>query len=54
MQYAGPVRHVAIVVPHIAIKGVLSIVHTDAMVGHVVEHILDEKWRRRIAKVWRP
>jgi len=53
MQYAGPVRHVAVVVPHINIKEALSIVHTHAIVGHVIEHILDEKWRRRIVRVWR-
>ena len=54
LQYAGPARHVATVVNHIAIPGVLSLIHTDAMVGRVVEHILDLKWRRRILKVWRP
>lgn len=53
MQYAGPTRHVAIVIPHINLKGVFSIVHTDSNVGHVTEHILDEKWLRRIVKVWR-
>lgn len=53
MQYAGPIRHVAIVVPHIAIPGVLSVVHTDSAVGYVTEHILDAKWLRRIVKVWR-
>lgn len=54
MQYAGPIRHVAIVVPHISIPGVLSVVHTDSNVGCVTEHILDAKWLRRIVKVWRP
>lgn len=53
MQYAGPTRHVATVVPHINIPGVLSIVHTDAMLGRVTEHILDVKWLRRIVKVYR-
>lgn len=53
MQYAGPIRHVAIVVPHVAIPGVLSVVHTDSAVGYVTEHILDAKWLRRIVKVWR-
>ena len=54
MQYRGPIRHVAIVVPHVAIAGVLSMVHTDSAVGRVTEHILDQKWLRRIVKVWRP
>lgn len=53
MQYFGPIRHVAIVVPHVALPGVLSVVHTDSNVGRVVEHILDEKWLRRVVKVWR-
>lgn len=54
MQYAGPIRHVAMVVPHVSIPGALSIVHTDSNVGRVTEHILDHKWLRRIVKVWRP
>lgn len=54
MQYKGPVRHVAMVVPHINIPGALSVVHTDAMLGRVTEHILDFKWVRRIVRVWRP
>lgn len=54
MQYRGPTRHVALVVPHISIPNVLSIVHTDAMLGRVTEHILDHKWLRRVTKVWRP
>lgn len=53
MQYRGPIRHLAIVIPHIAIAGALSIVHADSAAGHVVEHILDVKWLRRIVKVWR-
>lgn len=53
MQYAGPERHVALVVPHINIKGQLSIIHTDSRLGRVTEHILDRKWLRRIVKVWR-
>ena len=54
MQYKGPIRHVAMVVPHVNIPGVLSVAHTDAMLGRVTEHILDVKWLRRIVKVWRP
>lgn len=54
MQYRGPIRHVAIVVPHVTIAGALSVIHTDSAVGRVTEHILDTKWLRRIVKVWRP
>lgn len=54
MQYRGPARHVALVVDHIAIKGALSVIHTDASLNKVTEHILDFKWQRRILKVWRP
>lgn len=56
IQYRGPVRHVAICVPHLDQRncpGAISIVHTDAMVGRVTEHILDAKWLRRVVKVWR-
>lgn len=53
VQYAGPTRHVAILVPHVALPRELSMVHTDSNVGHTTEHILDAKWLRRITKVWR-
>lgn len=53
-QYAGPVRHVAVVADHPALVGQLSLIHTSATVGFVVEHILDAKWMRRIVGVWRP
>lgn len=54
MQYRGPVRHVAILANHPTIRGSLSVIHTDAMLGRVTEHILDDKWVRRIMRVWRP
>jgi cell wall-associated NlpC family hydrolase len=53
MQYRGPVRHVGIVLNHPSMKGELSLIHTDSMVGKVTEHVLDFKWFRRIEKVWR-
>jgi hypothetical protein len=53
MQYAGPIRHVGIVVPHVAIAGALSIVHTDSDVGCTTECLFDDYWMRRIMKVWR-
>lgn len=57
MQYRGPTRHVAIVIPYInqrEFPGGLAIVHTDSSIGRVVECILDNKMLRRITKVWRP
>lgn len=56
IQYAGPIRHVAIVLPYINQKenpGGFSIVHTDSYVGRVTECILDAKVLRRVVKVWR-
>lgn len=54
MQYAGPVRHVGMIGNYEPVPGELSLLHTSASIGRVVEHILDEKWRRRIVGVWRP
>lgn len=53
MQYAGPTRHVGMVCEHASIEGVLSMIHTDSILGKVTEHIIDERWLRRITKVWR-
>lgn len=54
MQYAGPVRHVGMIGNYLPVPGELSLLHTSASIGRVVEHILDAKWRRRIVGVWRP
>lgn len=54
MQYAGPVRHVGMIGNYQPVPGQLSLLHTSASIGRVVEHILDAKWRRRIVGVWRP
>lgn len=53
MQYAGPTRHVGMVCEHVAIPGVLSMIHTDSILGEVTEHIMDDRWLRRVTKVWR-
>ncbi len=53
IQFVGPTRHVALVADYV-IKPHLSMTHTSASVGKVVEHISDQKWRRRVVKVWRP
>lgn len=54
MQYAGPVRHVGMIGTYLPVPTELSLLHTSASIGRVVEHILDDKWRRRIVGVWRP
>lgn len=54
MQYAGPVRHVGMIGDYQPVPGELSLLHTSASIGRVIEHILDLKWRRRIVGVWRP
>lgn len=53
MQYRGPVRHVGIVADHPTLPGQLSLIHTDANLNKVTEHILDAKWLRRIKRVYR-
>lgn len=54
IQYKGPIRHVAMVVEHVAIPNQLSIIHTDSNVERVTECILDQYWLNKIVKVWRP
>lgn len=49
--FNGVVRHVGIIGDYI--HGGLSIIHTDSVVGSVVEHPFDEKWRRRVRGVYR-
>ena len=44
-------RHVAIVGDYV--HGGLSLIHTWNRVGRVIEHRLDERWRRRITGVYR-
>lgn len=53
MQYAGPTRHVGMVCDHVSIPGALSMIHTDSILGEVTEHIMDDRWLRRVTKVWR-
>jgi len=53
MRFVGPTRHVGMVANYIKPPH-LSLIHTSASVGKVVEHIFDPKWRRRVVKVWRP
>lgn len=48
---AGVARHIAILGDYI--YGGLSIIHTDSVVGKVVEHPFDDKWKRRVRAVYR-
>ena len=54
MRFAGPVRHVGIVGVRDYEGPQLTVIHTDNGVGRVTEHRIDDKWRRRIALVFRP
>lgn len=47
----GPARHIAIIADYV--YGGLSVIHTDSVVGRVVEHPFDDKWRRRVRHVYR-
>lgn len=47
----GVVRHVAIVADYV--HGGLSIIHTDSVIGRVVEQPINDKWLRRIRGVYR-
>ena len=53
MAYTGATRHVGLVAQHPQYPGELSLIHTDSRLGRVTEHILDEKWLRRIRRVYR-
>lgn len=47
----GPARHCGIIADYV--EGGLSIIHTDSVVGRVVEHPFDDKWQRRVRFVYR-
>lgn len=51
MAYGGPIRHCGLVADDI--HGGLSLIHTDSILGRVTEHPLDQKWLRRIRRVYR-
>jgi hypothetical protein len=55
LRYEHAIRHVGLV-GSIAYgrETHLTLIHTDNMVGRVVEHRIDFKWARRIALVFRP
>lgn len=47
----GAGRHVGIIAD--GADGRLSIIHTDSVIGRVVEHPFDAKWQRRVRLVFR-
>lgn len=49
---AGRPQHLAVAAEHPA--GGLSIVHAYMTAGHVCEHRLDARWRRRLVSCWLP
>lgn len=51
MAYGGPIRHCGLIADDI--HGGLSLIHTDSILGRVTEHPLDEKWLRRIRRIYR-
>lgn len=53
MAYKRVCRHVGMVAQHPTLPGQLSVIHTDSTLGEVTEHRLDEKWLRRIRRVYR-
>lgn len=49
--HRGPGRHIGIIGDYPF--GGLSIIHTDSVVGRVVEGRFDGRWQRRVRKVYR-
>lgn len=45
VAFPRAVRHAGIIGDH---RDGLSLIHTDASIGRVVEHRLDDRWQRRI------
>lgn len=50
IDFKGETRHVAIVGEH---QHGLSLIHTSSSVGRVVEHALNDTWRKRITGIYR-
>lgn len=44
-------RHVAIASE---LYGHLAMIHADNSIGRIVEHPMDDRWKRRVVAVWRP
>lgn len=49
--HKGAIRHIGVIGDYV--HGGLSIIHTDSIVGRVVEQRFDDKWRVRVRKVYR-
>lgn len=55
LRYEHAIRHVGLIgAVQYGSERHLTLIHTDNMVGRVVEHRIDIKWARRIALVFRP
>lgn len=54
-KVVGLVQHTGIVseIDYGSMKA-LGIIHASDVTRKVIEHVLDEKWRRRLDSVWRP
>lgn len=50
IQFYGPTRHVAIVGEY---NGRLTLIHAYGRPPRVIEHGIDDKWRRRITGIYR-
>lgn len=50
IQFYGPTRHVAIVGEY---NGRLTLIHAYGRPPQVIEHGIDDKWRRRITGIYR-
>lgn len=50
IQFYGPTRHVAIVGEY---NGRLTLIHAYGRPPRVIEHSIDDKWRRRITGIYR-
>lgn len=44
-------RHIGVISSH---PHGLTVIHADNSAGKVVEHLIDNRWNRRIVGVWRP
>lgn len=44
-------RHVAIISEH---PHGLTVIHADSNTGKVCEHLIDDRWHKRIVGAWRP
>lgn len=51
IDFKGAIRHVGVIGEH---PNGLSLIHTSTSTKFVTEHLIDFKWARRIAGIYRP